>query len=76
VALGRDSGQAKVLAFTAAAVREKIPDAEFTAITEVPPLRGNSRHEFTVSLLEASHIQVVPLAGLDQYARALGSRLN
>lgn len=76
VALGRDSGQAKVLAYTAAAVREKIPDAEFTAITEAPPQRGNARHEFTVSLLEASHIQVVPLAGLDQYARALGGRLN
>jgi len=76
VALGRDSGQAKVLAYTAAAVREKIPDAEFTAITEVPPQRGNARHEFTVSLLESSRIQVVPLAGLDQYARALGGRLN
>jgi len=76
VALGRDSGQAKVLAYTAAAVREKIPDAEFTAITEVAPQRGNTRHEFTVSLLEASHIQVVPLAGLDQYARALRGRLN
>ncbi len=76
VALGRDSGQAKVLAYTAAAVREKIPGAEFTAITEVPPQRGNTRHEFTVSLLEASQIQVVPLAGLDQYARALGGRLN
>ncbi len=76
VALGRDSGQAKVLAYTAAAVREKIPDAEFTAITEVPPQSGNPRHEFTVSLLEASRIQLVPLAGLDQYARALGGRLN
>jgi len=76
VALGRDSGQAKVLAYTAAAVREKIPDAEFTAITEEPPQRGNARHEFTASLLEGSHIQVVPLAGLDQYARALGGRLN
>jgi len=76
VALGRDSGQAKVLAYTAAAVREKIPDAEFTAITEVPPQRGNTRHEFTVGLLQASHIQVVPLAGLDEYARALRGRLN
>jgi len=76
VALGRDSGQAKVLAYTAAAVREKIPGAEFAAITEVPPQRGNSRHEFTVSLLESSDIQVVPLTGLDQYARTLGGRLN
>jgi hypothetical protein len=76
VALGRDSGQAKVLAYTAAAVREKIPDAEFTAITEVPPQPGNRRHEFAVNLLEASRIQVVPLAGLDEYARTLSRRLN
>jgi len=76
VALGRDSGQAKVLAYTAAAVREKFPDAEFAAITEAPPQRGNTRHEFTVSLLEASEIQVVPLGGLDEYARALRDRLN
>jgi hypothetical protein len=76
VALGRDSGQAKVLAYTAAAVREKIPDAEFTAITEVPPQRGNARHEVTVNLLEASHIGMVPLAGLDEYARTLRGRLN
>jgi len=76
VALGRDSGQAKVLAYTAAAVREKIPDAEFAAITEVPPQRGNTRHEFAVHLLESSQIQVVPLGGLDEYARTLRARLN
>jgi len=76
VALGRDPGQAKVLAYTAAAVREKIPDAEFAAITETPPQRGNRRHEFAKSLLESSGIQVVPLGGLDEYARTLRSRLN
>jgi len=76
VALGRDSGQAKVLAYTAAAVREKIPDAEFTAITEVLPQRGNTRHEFTMNLFDTSHIQVVPLASLDEYARTLSGRLN
>ena len=76
VALGRDPGQAKVLAYTAAAVREKIPDAEFTAITEVPPQRGTTGHQFTMSLLESSNIQVVPLAELDRYARTLRTRLN
>jgi len=76
VALERDSGQAKVLAYTAAAVREKIPNAEFAAITETSPQHGNARHDFTVGLLEASHIQVVPLTGLDQFARQLSSRLN
>lgn len=76
VALGRDSGQAKVLAYTAAAVREKLPDAEFTAITEAPPQRGNARQDFTARMLESSQIQIVPLAGLDQYARTLAGRLN
>ena len=75
VALGRDAGQAKVLAFTAAAVREKIPAAEFVAITEVSPQAGNRRQEFAASLLESSEIQVVPLGGLDEYARNLRDRL-
>jgi hypothetical protein len=75
VALGRDAGQAKVLAFTAGAVREKIPDAEFAAITEVAPQAGNRRHEFSVSLLESSGIQVVPLSGLEEYARNLRTRI-
>jgi hypothetical protein len=75
VPLARDAGQAKVLAFTAAAVREKIPDAEFAAITEVAPQAGNRRHDFAVSLLESSGIQVVPLPALDEYARNLRTRL-
>ena len=76
VALGRDPGQAKVLAFTAAAIREKIPNAEFAAITEAPPQKGNRRHEFAASLLESGGIEVLPLGGLDEYARTLRSRLN
>ena len=76
VSLARDPAQAKVLAYTAAAVREKIPSAEFAAITETAPQRGNRRHEFAVNLLEGSGIQVVPLTGLDEYARQLRSRLN
>jgi hypothetical protein len=76
VAIERDPGQAKVLAYTAEAVRAKIPGAEFAAITEVAPQRGNRRHEFTLNVLENNEIRVVPLAGLDEYARALRSRLN
>jgi Protein of unknown function (DUF3037) len=76
VAIERDPGQAKVLAYTAEAVRARIPDAEFAAITEVAPQRGNRRHEFTWNVLENNQIQVVPLAGLDEYARKLRSRLN
>jgi len=75
VALGRDAGQAKVLAFTAEAIREKIPDAEFAAITEVAPQAGNRRHEFAAGVLKSNGIQVVPLTGLDEFARNLRTRL-
>jgi hypothetical protein len=75
VPLARDSGQAKVLAFTADAVREKQPDAEFAAITEVAPQRGNRRHDFVTSLFESHRIELVPLGGLDEYARRLRTRL-
>ena len=37
LALGRDPGQAKVLAFTAEAIRAKIPKTDFLAVTETEP---------------------------------------
>ena len=41
VALGRDTSQAKVLAYTAERIRARVPDVEFTAITEIEPAREN-----------------------------------
>ena len=40
VALGRDTAQAKVLAYTAERIRARLPDVEFTAITEIEPGAG------------------------------------
>lgn len=75
VPLARDAGQAKVLAFTADAVRAKEPDAEFVAVTEAAAQRGNRRHDFVSGLFEAHRIEMVALGGLDQFARKLRARL-
>ena len=46
VALGRDPGQAKLLAFTADAIRGRLEHSEFLAVTEREPARGNVRDQF------------------------------
>jgi hypothetical protein len=76
VPLARDAGQAKILAFTADAVRVKDPQAEFVAVTEEAPQHGNRRHEFVAGLFEGHGIEMVPLGGLDEFARKLRARLN
>jgi len=75
VPLARDAGQAKVLAFTADAVRAREPEAEFVAVTEGSPQSGNRRHAFVSGLFDAHRIEMVPLAGLDHFARKLRGRL-
>ncbi len=75
--LGRDPVQAKVLAFTADAVRAKLPQTEFVAVTEVAPrIRENPRHHFVVGLLEQVDISVVPLTQLAEWARRVGPALG
>ena len=69
VALGRDPGQAKLLAFTAQAIRERTAHSEFLAITEREPIRGNVRDGFVTGVLVESNIRVVPLAGLRKWAK-------
>jgi Protein of unknown function (DUF3037) len=70
--LGRDPGQAKVLAFTADAIRAKLANTEFLAVTEVEPRPGeNARHRFVSGLLEEREIPVVPLARLPEWAQRL-----
>ena len=76
VPLARDAGQAKILAFTADAVRAKEPGTEFVAVTEAAPQQGNRRHEFVAGMFEAHRIQMVPLGGLDEFARKLRARLS
>jgi hypothetical protein len=74
--LGRDPGQAKVLAFTAEAVRTKPPKSESMAETEVT-LRPeeNPRHRFVAGLLEQRQIPLVPLTRLAEWARGIAPTL-
>ncbi len=68
VALGRDPGQAKLLAYTAGAIRERVPHSEFLAVTEREPARANVRDQFVSGILAESDIRVVPLAELRKWA--------
>ncbi len=68
VALGRDPGQAKLLAFTADAIRERVEHSEFLAVTEREPARGNVRDQFVTGVLADNGIRVVPLPELRKWA--------
>jgi len=68
VALGRDPGQAKLLAYTAGAIRQQIKHTEFLAVTERELLRGNLRDQFVSGILAESDIRVVPLGELRKWA--------
>lgn len=70
--LNRDPGQAKVLAFTADAIRAKMAKTEFVAVSEVEPHpQDNARHRFVTGLLAEREIPVVPLARLAEWAYRL-----
>ncbi len=72
LSLSRDPGQAKVLAFTADAIRQKLAYAEFVAVTEAEPRpQENPRHRFILGLFQAREIRVVPLAGLAEWSYRL-----
>jgi Protein of unknown function (DUF3037) len=72
LSLSRDPGQAKVLAFTADAIRQKVAHPEFVAITEAEPHpQENARHRFILGLLEAREISVVPLGRLAEWSYRL-----
>ena len=72
LSLGRDPGQAKVLAFTAEAIRTKMPNTEFLAVTETEPHpRENVRHGFVTGLLAEREIPVLPLGRLAEWAYRL-----
>ncbi len=73
--LGRGAAPARELAFTAECIRSRLPAAEFTAITEIPPQPGNDRHAFVAGLLESRRIALVAVAGLDKYAQELRAKL-
>jgi len=76
VALGRDPSQAKVLAYTAECIRARFAEAEFTAVTEVPPEAGNPRHQFVARLFEDQNISLVPLNHAEKFADDLRRRIH
>jgi HipA-like kinase len=76
VAIGRDPAQAKVLAYTAARVRVRIPNCAFTAVTESDPAVGDRRHAFVARLFEDSGIGIVPLNRVERFAEDLKQRLQ
>jgi hypothetical protein len=72
LALTRDPAQAKVLAYTAEAIRAREEKTEFIAITEIEPQPdGNDRHKFVTGLLKEEDIQIVPLSRLPAWAHQL-----
>jgi Protein of unknown function (DUF3037) len=72
LALTRDPAQAKVLAYTADAIRSKFEKTEFIAITEVEPHpEQNDRHKFVTGLFEKEKIQIVPLSRLPAWAHQM-----
>lgn len=76
LALARDPSQAKVLAYTAERIRDRLASSEFAAITEIEPRRENERDQFVKAMLEEQKIQIVPLARLDAWASALRPSLR
>jgi len=76
VALGRDPGQAKLLAYTAGAIRDRVRHSEFLAVTEREPARGNVRDQFVSGILAESDIRVVPLGELRKWAHEVAPALK
>ena len=76
VALGRDPGQAKLLAYTAGAIRERVRQSEFLAVTEREPARGNVRDQFVSGILAERDIRVVPLGELRKWAHDVAPALK
>ena len=76
VALGRDPGQAKLLAYTAEAIRGHVDHAEFLAVTEREPARGNVRDEFVSGIFRENDIRVLPLSGLRKWAHEVAPVLR
>src|SRR5712692_1563382 len=71
LALGRNPGQAKVLAFTAESIRAKLAESEFAAVTEAAPQAGNPTQQFVARLLAGQGITLVPHAELHRFASRL-----
>jgi DUF3037 family protein len=76
LALGRDPGQAKLLAYTAGAIRERIKQTEFLAVTEREPVRGNVRDQFVSGILAENGVRLLPLPELRKWAHDVAPALR
>jgi hypothetical protein len=61
LSISRSPADAKLLAYTAAYIRKKVSSSEFTAVTDVPILLENERHNFVQETLRDAEITVVPM---------------
>ena len=60
----RAPADAKLLAYTAQRIQSKAPfGSEFTAVTDVPLVHGNERHQFVSDTLRDVGIEPVPMEG-------------
>jgi hypothetical protein len=79
VAIGRDPGQAKVLAYTAERIRQRGGNAghvEFTAITETDAEPSNPLDQFAASLFAEQGIATVPPNRAERFAEDLRMRIQ
>jgi len=77
LALTRDPAQAKVLAYTAGAIRAKIEKVEFVAITEIEPRpEENDRHRFIAGLFQEERIELVPLSRLPAWSHRIRPQVH
>ena len=76
VALGRDPGQAKLVAYTAGAIRERLERSEFLAVTEREPARANVRDQFVAGILAENGVRLVPLPELRKWAHEVAPLLR
>ena len=74
--LARDPGQAKLFAYTAGAIRNRVEHAEFLAVTEREAVGANPRDRFVTGVLEQSGVRVLPLAGLRKWAHDVAPALR
>ena len=63
LSVSRAPADVKSLAYTVDRIRHKISSSEFTAVTDVPLLAGNDRHQFVQETLRDAGVDAVPLEG-------------
>jgi Protein of unknown function (DUF3037) len=61
LSVSRAPADAKLLAYTAQHIREKVKSAEFTAVTDVHLLAENERHRFVQETLRDAGVDAVPM---------------